>query len=115
MKTLGDRLKEIRKDNGLRQSDLATLFHLTSNQISTYENDQVLPSIEVIKSYCNHFKVSADYLLNINIGQEDSKLEQLVITQILNSSRRLTNKQRAKYLNQLKLYALFLERYKESL
>ncbi|MFF8513652.1 helix-turn-helix domain-containing protein, partial [Streptomyces sp. NPDC015492] len=42
MKTLGDRLRELRKGRRLTQTELASQLHLTRHQISTYENDQVL-------------------------------------------------------------------------
>lgn len=113
MKTLGQKLKEIRVSKDLTQIELAAALHLTRNQISTYENDQVPPSIEVIISYCNYFKVSSDYLLNINNQEQD--LEAQTIAQILSSSKRLNEEQRKRYLSQVKLFAAFLERYKESL
>ncbi|MFS0882753.1 helix-turn-helix domain-containing protein [Metabacillus niabensis] len=115
MKTLGERLRELRKNRKLTQTELANLLHLTRNQISTYEKDQVVPSLEVIVDYCLFFNTSADYLLNIGTNCDDAELEQQLFNQILNSSKRLTPDQRKKYLNQLKLYAIFLERYKESL
>lgn len=113
--TFGDRLKELRKNKNLTQSELAEIFHLTRTQISTYENDQASPSIEVIISYCSFFEVSADYLLGINNDHENSSLEYEVINQISKTIKRLNLEQRKKYLNNLKLYAIFLERYKESL
>lgn len=115
MKTLGARLRALRKEKELTQTELANLLHLTRNQISTYEKDQILPSVDVIVNYCNFFNTSADYLLNIRPDTENINLEQQLFNQILQSSKRLTNEQRVKYLNQIKLFAIFLERYKESL
>lgn len=115
MDTIGDRLRELRKSKKLTQSELAEILHLTRTQISSYENSQATPGIEVIISYCRYFEVSADYLLNIKDDIESTKLEQQVINKILNTVKRLNNVQKQKYLTHLRLYATFLERYKDSL
>ncbi|PKR83064.1 helix-turn-helix domain-containing protein [Heyndrickxia camelliae] len=115
METLGERLKYLRKSRKLTQTDLAEKLHLTRNQISTYEMDQVQPGIDVIISYCKFFKVTSDVLLNINnMGTEISLLEQLIV-QIQQNTMKMNENQREQYLKHLRLYAIFLERYKENL
>lgn len=114
MKTLGERLRELRKERDLNQTELANILHLTRNQIASYEQDRVQPSLDIIVLYCKFFNTSADYLLDISHDSNDVSLEQQVINQILQSSKRLSTEHREKYLKQLKLYAIFLERYKES-
>lgn len=115
MKTLGDRLRELRKGRRLTQTELASRLHLTRHQISTYENDQVLPSLEVIINYCKFFNARVDFLLDIANDFEHADLEQQVINQIIKSSNRLSSSQRKNFLNQVRLYAIFLERHKENL
>ncbi|WP_084347353.1 helix-turn-helix domain-containing protein [Heyndrickxia sporothermodurans] len=115
METLGERLKYIRKSHNLTQTELANKLHLTKNQISTYENNTVPPSIDVLISYCRFFKISADSILNINNNASEIEYIDQLILQIENSTKRMTSEQRKQYLKQLRLYAIFLERYRESL
>ena len=44
---LGDRLKELRLNNGLKQSDLLKKFNLSSARYSQYENDKRVPDYEL--------------------------------------------------------------------
>ena len=73
MVDFGKRLRELRKNNGLTQKDLAEQLSLTKSVISAYENDIRLPSYDVLLAISRIFKVSTDYLL----GQ--SKIEADII------------------------------------
>ena len=115
MNTLGDRLKYLRSSRHLTQEKLAKELHLTRNQISTYENNTVEPSIEVIKSYCNYFEVNADFILDIHKQSSELKLIDKLMTQIQSNLNKMSPKQREIYLKQIYLYAIFLHRYKEYL
>jgi transcriptional regulator with XRE-family HTH domain len=114
MKTLGERLKYIRKSRDLTQTELAIALHLSRNQISSYENDQVQPSIDVIISYCEFFNITSDSILNIS-DSDAINLEEQLVKQIIQSSRRMTSEQRRQFLKQITLFAKFLERHKEGL
>ena len=61
------RLRELRKKNGETQDTLAELLGVKSNQISEMELGKKTTSLERLCILCDHFKVSADYLL----GQSD--------------------------------------------
>lgn len=112
---IGERLKTLRENSDLTQTELAKNMHLTKSQISSFETGRVSPNIEVIKNYCNTFKVTADYLLGIEYSNETVDLEQQIINQVLMASKRLSSEHRERYLKNMLLYSKFLERYKESL
>ena len=59
------RLKDIREDRGLEQSDIAELFKTTQQQISKYENGTQAMNIERYIQFALHFNVSLDYLCGI--------------------------------------------------
>jgi transcriptional regulator with XRE-family HTH domain len=59
------RLKEIRKNNNLTQSQLADLFDKSNSSISDYENGNQRPSYEYLISFCKEFDVSLDYLFGL--------------------------------------------------
>lgn len=63
MKTLGEKLKELRLYSNLTQTQLADLLSITKSTLSCYENNKRHPSYEVIMKIENLFNVSTDYLL----------------------------------------------------
>ncbi len=63
------RLKELRTDNDMLQSDLAEKLNLKSSAISKYEKGLTQPSIETIIKLAEIFNVTVDYL----VGASDIK------------------------------------------
>lgn len=59
----GERLSELRKDNGLTQRDLAEILGVSENSISLYERNINTPDDELKIKIANYFNVSLDYLL----------------------------------------------------
>ena len=63
METIGDRLKNLRKENKLTQKDMAEKLGIHPNTISMYEKgNRNIPST-MIKKISDTFNVSTDYLL----------------------------------------------------
>jgi len=62
----GQRLRELRKAVGENQDDLAVLLGVTKTQISDLENGKVSTTLEKLALICEHYKVSADYLLGLD-------------------------------------------------
>ena len=60
-----ERIKALREDNDLNQTQLAKAIHSTQQTISNWEKGYSEPNIEMIKALCKFFDVSADYLLGI--------------------------------------------------
>jgi transcriptional regulator with XRE-family HTH domain len=61
--SLGEKLKLLRKEHGWSQDELAYHAQIDGRQVSRYENDRVMPSIEVIIKIATAYEVSIDYLL----------------------------------------------------
>lgn len=61
METLGDKLKNLRKEAGLTQINLAEEFFLDKSTIAKYETDKIVPSFSVLKKYIKRFDVKLDY------------------------------------------------------
>lgn len=68
MKTLSEKLKELRLEKNLTQKQVAQLLGLTQNAIGNYEAGIREPSLSTLKQICDLFDVPADYL----IGRIDS-------------------------------------------
>lgn len=63
MAQFGELLAELRKDAGLKQSELADKLYVTAGTISNYENNVHLPDVEKLELIANFFHVTTDYLL----------------------------------------------------
>jgi len=61
--SLGEKLKDLRKEKGWSQDELAYNAQIDGRQVSRYENDRVMPSIEVIIKIAKAYNVSIDFLL----------------------------------------------------
>lgn len=68
--TLGDKLRNLREDADLNQTQLAKQLGMTQRKISYIECGKYEPSLDDIYAICNFFKISADYLLGIPKGFE---------------------------------------------
>lgn len=56
-------LKSLRKENGLKQSELAKKLGIGQSTIVGYEKGLHEPTAEILSRYANFFNVSTDYLL----------------------------------------------------
>lgn len=63
--TVGERIRSLREDNNLTQSQLAQKLNTTQRKISYIECGRYEPCIGDIVEICKFFKVSADFLLGI--------------------------------------------------
>ena len=62
---LGDRIYELRKNMGLSQVDHALKMDKIKQSISNWENNNILPSIDMLIRLSEFFHVSCDYLLGL--------------------------------------------------
>lgn len=62
---VGDKIRELRKQRGWTQAQIADKIGVTKSVISFYERQDRAPSPEVLIKFARLFDVSADYLLGI--------------------------------------------------
>ncbi len=65
IKEFADTLKNLRTKKGLTQTQLADRLWLNKSIISAYENEQRMPSLDVLIKLSYEFNVSMEYLLGI--------------------------------------------------
>ena len=67
MKTasIGEKIKEIRLENGLSQAKFGEILHVSQDTISLWEKGKALPNTEYVILICKTFDISANYLLDI--------------------------------------------------
>ena len=65
---LGERLKLLRQAHNLNQVQLAEELHVSKQSVSNWENNSIMPSIEILLKISKYFRVSTDYLLELDDG-----------------------------------------------
>ena len=60
--TFGERLHEIRKQNGITQQELADRIGVTKGTVSTWERNNRRPSFDMMNTLCDLFAVDLGYL-----------------------------------------------------
>lgn len=63
--TFGEKIRNLREDRDLNQTQLGKEINMTQRKISYIECGKYEPSIDDIVVLCRYFHVSADYLLGL--------------------------------------------------
>ncbi|MBQ7788574.1 MAG: helix-turn-helix transcriptional regulator [Clostridia bacterium] len=63
---LNENIKRLRLARGLNQVEFAKAMGVSKQCISNWENDNVMPSIEMLVRIADFFNVSTDYVLGRN-------------------------------------------------
>lgn len=63
---IGERLAEIRKDHGDKQTDLAQKLNVTVSTVRSWEQEKSSPSHETLVHICRLYHISSDYLLGLS-------------------------------------------------
>lgn len=66
MVNFGDKLRSLRTEAGMTQTDLAKRLNITKSVVSYYELQERTPSSDVLIQLADIFHVSTDYLLGVN-------------------------------------------------
>lgn len=62
---LYQRIRDLREDNDLTQSDIARILATTQQQYGRYENGQREIPVHHLITLCKYYNVSADFLLGL--------------------------------------------------
>ncbi len=66
MKEFADRLKELRTEKKLSQTQLAIDTNLSKSAIAYWEVSERVPNAQAIVTLAKYFNVSCDYLLGVS-------------------------------------------------
>ena len=61
-----ERLKELRKEKNVTQTDISKILNVSKMAVSHWEKGNSEPSIEQLKILANYFDVSVDYLVGFS-------------------------------------------------
>ncbi|MBQ8210766.1 MAG: helix-turn-helix transcriptional regulator [Clostridia bacterium] len=70
MSIFGDRIRGLREDKDLNQTQLANILNCTQKKISRMETGENEPNLQDIKALCTYFNISANYLLGLTDNPE---------------------------------------------
>ncbi len=94
---LGDKIKILRLSNKMSQVELANKLNVSKQSVSNWENNNIMPSIDMLKKIAEQFHCSSDYLLELEdekftISTKDLTAEQFAhITAIVREFQKLNN------------------------
>lgn len=75
----GRKLKELRLERKINQSELGEIIGISPSTVGMYERDQRFPDKDILSKIADYFEVSVDYLLGRtderNIHKEKPKLD----------------------------------------
>ena len=69
MPTLGKRLKELRREKGILQDDLARDIGVSKGTVSVWERDARKPEYDTLEQLCDYFQVNLGYLLGEDVDR----------------------------------------------
>ena len=94
---LNESIKKLRTCRSLSQVELAKNLHVSKQCISNWENDNILPSVDMLVKIADYFDVTTDYLLGLTgknmISVDGLTDEQTEHVKILIRDLRAANKQ----------------------
>ena len=77
-KGLGKRINEVRKDRGFTADKLSELCNINATYLRQIEGGVKMPSLPVFIDICNALRISPDYLLQDEMGENEiSKIKEL--------------------------------------
>ncbi len=75
----GSTVTQLRKEQGISQTDLASRLGIHKNVLGRYERNEVLPSIEIARKIADILDVSLDYLTGKADVQMDKNTRQRIL------------------------------------
>lgn len=61
--TMGERIKQLRKENGMTQTELAEKLNVTKGTVSTWETNRRMPGFDTLEEMCTLFDRKLSYLM----------------------------------------------------
>ena len=103
-------LKKLREEQHLTQSQLGEMFNLSGGAIGSYERGTRLPDVNILKSMCQYFDVSLEYLLDMSECRKKDINEE----EIFKYYYSIPEEDRASILRVVKAYSYWRKHDKES-
>ena len=63
---IGNQISAIRKEQQLTQEQFGSLFHVTRQTVSNWENEKSYPDLQMLIDISNQFEISLDTLMVVS-------------------------------------------------
>lgn len=70
-----NRIKRLREEKGLTQSELGEMLHVKDSAISKYESEKIPLTAETLRTLSKIFNVSIDYILGMEMQPQVTELK----------------------------------------
>jgi transcriptional regulator with XRE-family HTH domain len=107
--TFGQKLLILRKNKKLSQKQLSDTLHIAFASLARYENDQRLPSAEILIKLSDFFNVSVDYLIK-NLDQDFVSIENKQILSLAHKIDKLAPEDQSFLVDMIQNYLNKFER-----
>ena len=77
--TFGDKLKQVRTNRGLKQSELAKHLGVTNTTISNWEKNVSKPYLDMLSYICGILSVKASYFLSPTLPDDEISIPEFQI------------------------------------
>lgn len=84
---LGERIKEQRTMLGIKQTELARKIGVSKQSVSNWENNNILPSVELLVKLAKVFGCSTDYLVELDDHREFIEITNIETQQVAHIKR----------------------------
>ena len=88
---LGEQIKKLRIAKHLNQVQLSQHLGVTKQSISNWENNNIFPSVDMLKKIAQFFGCSADYLLELDTSRVFIETTNLSLEQISHIQQLMTD------------------------
>lgn len=79
---LGEKIRKLRQSRKINQIELANKLGVSKQSVSNWENNNILPSIEVLIKIADYFSCSTDFLLRRNTKECNLNTDGLTLGQV---------------------------------
>lgn len=98
---LGEQIKSLRMARNISQVTLANQLGVTKQSVSNWENNNILPSIDMLKKIAAYFNCSTDYLLEMDsnhffLDADGLTLEEIAHIQLIINDIKASNSSKSK-------------------
>lgn len=76
--SFGSNIKKLRRERGITQEELADALGISGQAVSRWETGAAMPDISLIPALSNYFKVSSDFLLDINVDNMTEEIDSII-------------------------------------
>lgn len=70
MSNLAQRIKQLRQESGMTQTEFGDRFGIVKSTVSLYESGKSSPNDQIKSQICNYFNISMDYLLGLTDARD---------------------------------------------